>query len=262
METPGDNFFFFLGGHDLEMLTISELLLAHVPDYFNDKGLSWGAKASDYRSEIECALQSGKTPVLVELTDDLHLAEKVLVVDHHGPLAGTDKPTSLHQVFSLLGLPKNLWTRHLELVAANDRGHINGMLETGATREEIIAIRAADRTAQGITEEEEQQAKAALNGLRRLSGEKLTIVDLPHTRTAVIADRLAPELGGPGYENLLVISPEEVNFFGAGNIIRKLDKEYPGGWYGGSLPERGFWGHDGTIQGIEQFIKKGLNCSD
>lgn len=249
---------FLLGGHDLEMLTIRELLQAHAPDSFIDKRLGWGALASDYRLEIADALQRGQTPVLVELVDDIGLDGKVIIIDHHGPLAGADQPTALHQVFDLLGLPPEAWTRWMELVAANDRGHIRGMQEVGATMDEIVAIRAADRAAQGITEEQEQQAAAAVLQAESLCGGRLTIVRLPHNRTATVADRLAPELGGPGYENLLVLSSEELNFFGQGRLVLLLDQNFPGGWYGGSLPERGYWGYVGVVPQITDLLIREL----
>jgi len=66
---------------------------------------------------------------------------------------------------------------------------------------------------------------------------------LAHARTATVTDRLAKELGGSGYQNLLILSPKEVNFYGSGKLIAILDARFPGGWSGGSLPERGFWGH-------------------
>ncbi len=247
-----DGFMYFLGGPDLEMLTIRELLQLHAPYQFLDKGLPWGAKASDYRDEIEESLHLGKIPVLVELTDDLGLSsrENVKIVDHHGPLAGADKPTSLHQVFALLGLPRESWSRRLELVAANDRGHIAAMLKIGATRSEISEIRAADRDAQDITPSEEEQGKMALVGQRTLCRNRLTVVELPHNRTATVADRLAPELGGPGYANLLIISPDEINVYGEGTLIRYLAQQYPHGWYGGDLPSRGFFGCAPPPEGI------------
>jgi len=237
---------FLLGGHDLEMLAIRELLQTHAPDFFCDRGLSWGARASDYRAEIDEAMRNGYTPVLVELENDLglepHPLGAVIIVDHHGPLAGADKPTSLHQVFALLGLPPEAWTRRMELVAANDRGHIRGLFDAGASMDEIIEIRAADRAAQGITAEQEQQAADASLSAEISCNGRLTVVRLPHSRTAAVADRMAPELGGPGYDNLLVVSPGEFNFYGCGSLISALAERYPGGWYGGSLPERGFFG--------------------
>jgi hypothetical protein len=249
-------FVFFLGGHDLEMLTIRGLLQAHAPGRFHDKGLSWGAKTSDYSEEIGTCLSQGDVPVLIELQDDLGLGpERVVIIDHHGERAGADRPTSLHQVFDLLGLPSTRWSRWYELVAANDRGYIPAMHEAGATQEEIIKVRAADRAAQGITAEQEAQgAKAAAQAEVRANG-KLTLLRLPHSRTATVTDRLEPALGGPGYQNLLVISPCQLNFFGKGQFILALNRSFPGGWYGGGLPERGFWGHSGPLPTATEVIK-------
>lgn len=118
---PPDSLIFFLGGHDLEMLTIRELLLEVAPDRFYDNGLAWGAKASAYRPEIAKSLEQGLTPALVELVNDLGLqSTQFIEIDHHGEHAGANQPTSLHQVFNLLGLPSERWTRWLELVATND----------------------------------------------------------------------------------------------------------------------------------------------
>lgn len=49
---------FFLGGRDLEMLTIRDLMAEHAPGRFHDKGLPWGAKASDCQGEAR-GLPSG-----------------------------------------------------------------------------------------------------------------------------------------------------------------------------------------------------------
>lgn len=233
---------FFLGGHDLEMLAIAELASAEgLP--VHDKRLGWGARASAYRAEIDTALAAGRTPVLVELIDDLGLASRgAILVDHHGDAAGADKPTSLRQVFDLLGLPEERWSRRLALVAANDRGYIPEMIAVGASRGEIAEVRAQDRAAQGITAEQEAAGQRAAAQAQNLCGGRLTVAHLPHPRCAVVTDRLDAALGGPGYVNLLVVSPAEVNFFGAGELVRELERTFPGGWYGGALPLRGFWG--------------------
>lgn len=250
--TPSSNaLIFFLGGHDLEMVTISDLLAEIAPDRFYDKELAWGATTSAYREEIAQTLARGLTPVLIELTDDLGLKpEQYLLVDHHGDRAGENQPTSLHQVFNLLGLPSERWTRWFELVAANDRGYIPAMVEVGASQEEIVQVRAADRAAQGITPEEEAAGARAVATAESSANGLLTIVHLPHSRTATVADRLQPELGGPGYKNLLVYCPDQVNFFGAGEMVLALEKHFPGGWYGGALPARGFWGHSAPMPDV------------
>jgi hypothetical protein len=250
---------FFLGGHDLEMVTIRDLLIATPGVRFHDKRLGWGARASDYRSEIDEALANGMIPVLIELEVDVALPE-ALVIDHHGLRAGSEAPTSLHQVFELLGLPPSAWTRWHTLVAANDRGYIKGLEAEGAIREEIVEVRRADRQAQGITEAEEAAAEACLASLEERLGGALSLIHLSHDRTATITDRLEAALGGPGFRNLLIISPESLNFYGSGEVIRALVEAFPGGWYGGALPERGFWGIDHGSPEVISFIERQLRA--
>jgi hypothetical protein len=250
---------FFLGGHDLEMVTIRDLLAEVAPAALHDRGLRWGAHASDYRAELAAALEAGQVPVLVELPDDMGLTDAI-TVDHHGARASAEAPTALHQVFALLGLPDERWTRWFELVAANDRGYIAGLEALGATRDEVVRVRAADRRAQGITEEEEAQAEQALHAAARLCDGRLTVVRAPHARLAAIEDRLHAALGGPGVENLLVLAPSEVNFSGRGDIVRALDARYPGGWSGGALPTQGFWGCAELLPEVIDFVA-GLVCA-
>jgi hypothetical protein len=243
---------FFLGGYDLEMQTIRALLEGTAPGRFHDKHLGWGARASAYHQEIGHALSAGLTPVLVELQDDLGLDRgRVVIVDHHGEHAGSNKPTSLQQIFALLGLPAERWTRWFALVAANDRGHSAEMLGLGAPPEEIAQVRAADRAAQGISPEEERAGEEAVRRAETLAEGRLTLVRLPHEHTATVTDRLDPTLGHTGFENLLVLSPEEVNFFGTGELVSAIDRHFPGGWYGGALPQNGFWGRAGRGSGEE-----------
>lgn len=256
------DFVFFLGGQDLEMRTIRAWLETYAPGRWHDKNLGWGARASAYREEIAACLDADQTPVLVELEDDLNLApERIVSVDHHGPRAGKDRPTSLHQVFDLLELPPTAWTRRHNLVAANDWGYIPALLELGASPEEIAAIRAEDRAAQGVTPEQEAQAATAVRAAETLAGGELILVRLPHSRTSAATDRLEPALGGPGCRNLLVLCPDETAFFGAGNLVMELDRAFPGGWYGGALPKRGFWGCNTAPEEarvVEDFLIKQL----
>lgn len=237
--------FYFLGGRDLEMQAIAELLAAHAPGRFLDHGLSWGAAASAYAAAIDACIAAGQQPVLVELHWDLPqaLRQAVVLVDHHGDRAGENVPTSLEQVFARLELPAAAWTRRLALIAANDRGHTRAMQALGGTAEEIRQIRAEDRAAQGTTEEQERLAAEAVACRRLLANGRLCVVALPHNRTATVADRLDAVQGGPGYDNLLVVAPQELNFYGDGRVIAALDARFPGGWRGGELPRRGYWGH-------------------
>ena len=238
-----DRFAFFLGGQDLEMEAIAALLAQRIAKSDGRVGqicnhhLAWGARASDYRDQIAAALAAGLRVVLVELAPDLPLPETVIVVDHHGQRSA--EPSALEQVFTLLSLPADLWTRDLTLVAANDLGHVAAMRAMGATAAEIAQIRARDRAAQGITAAQEAEGAAALLARREGLGGTIVIVDLPHGHTATVADPLA--LSGER-RDLLILSPASTNFFGTGKCIATLDAAFPGGWRGGELPLRGFWG--------------------
>ncbi len=241
------NFIFCLGGHDLEMLTIQQLLAENHQNVL-DKHLSWGAAASVYQYEIQQARLQHVTPVLIELQNDLGLpAEHVILIDHHNTQAGITQPTALHQVFQRLQLPTSRWTRWFDLVAANDIDHIQGLQALNASQTEIQQIREADRRAQGISVADDVAAQKALASLDVKADGALTIVHLTHHRTTAVVDALHPALGGVGYRNLLVISHQEVNFFGEGKWVQALVQVFPAGWYGGALPTRGFWG----CQGIE-----------
>lgn len=253
---PINQLSFFLGGHDLEMLTISELLHTEGIDtrHIHDHGLSWGAGVDDYRDGIEASLAAGGLPVLIELAEAEVYEDRAVIIDHHNKAAGKNAPTSLHQLFNLLQLPAFRWTRRFELVAANDRGYIPALLEVGASRHEIAEIRAADRKAQGISSEEEESCRQAANELEKMAGGKLTIAHLPHNRTSPLCDRLEQALGGPGYQNLLVLCPTEISFFGDGKIVLGLAESFPGSWYGGSLPDRGYWGYALSGQSSEQIL--------
>ena len=235
---------FFLGGQDLEMLEIRRLLERHAPDQVSDKGLAWGARLSDYRGEIETAVAAGLQAVAIELTDDLPTSwpprRHLHLVDHHGARAGAATPSSLRQVFDLLGLPRRHWTRRMALVAANDIGHIDGMVAIGATRADIRRIRAADRRAQGATLADEREARRAI-AARQTTGD-LTVVVTGSATSSAIADFMRPEFDGPGYAALLVLMPGKLGFFGPGRVVQHMAAAVRGSWSGGALPDYGYWG--------------------
>ena len=257
METTVEHF--FLGGRDLEMLVIRELLERCVPGKVHDRGLTWGAKASAYAAEIARVVQDGARAVLVELVDDVSETlgageDRIVLIDHHGERAGRNMPTSLEQVFARLNRPTSEWTRWMELVAANDRGHVRGLLEVEATPDEIRQVRAADRRAQGITEAEEHAGRAAAHAAEVRCVGALTVVHLPHARTATVTDALEPALGGPGYENLLILCPDQTYFFGEGLTIQRLSRRYSKSFFGGELPVRGYWGVLQPLT-VDQFVE-------
>lgn len=249
-DPPPEKLRFFLGGRDLEMCAIAELVRATLgPAAVVDRSLSWGARACAYATEIAAAIAQRLVPVLVELENDLPVRGRTIVVDHHGPAAGG--PSALAQCFALLRLPAGRWTRRLALIDANDVGHVAAMRRLGATAEEMTAVRAEDRRAQGITPAQEAEGLAALGAGRPALDGRLLVVDLPHPHTATVTDPIALDPRWAGPDNLLVLMPDEIAFFGDGAAVGALDAACPGGWSGGELPERGFWGHLGRKGALE-----------
>jgi hypothetical protein len=238
---------FFLGGRDLEMVEIAGLVSRMLgPAAVVDDGLAWGANLSHYADRIEAAVAGGARAAAVELTDDMPADWPgrlgLTLIDHHGARAG--EPSSLAQVFALLGLPGSAWTRRMALVAANDVDHLRGLFAAGATEAEAAEIRAQDRAAQGVTAAEEAAGVAAVQAAQLLFGRALRRIDLPHGKTAAAMDPLAFALW-PALPEALVVAPNEIDYFGRGAGVYALDKAFPGGWRGGALPENGFWGHAG-----------------
>lgn len=267
-----DNLHFFLGGNDLEMVTIKKLLDKEGAAY-SDAGLSWGASTSKYGDEIEKVAKEGKTPVIIELGIDSKLPENTINVDHHNENA--DKPASILQVCELLGVEP---TREMQLVAANDSGYIPAMLAMGATKEEVNKIRYQDRASQGITPEQEKQAEEAIAGAREVCG--VTFVRMPHSKTATVTDRL---FNPDKPQNLAIFSADgEVNYFGPEDICRALQGnktgerpapwdpnqtevlyDHFGGWTGGAgLGKEGgtaFWGgYPDHAKALEFILSKNL----
>ncbi|MDP8241005.1 MAG: hypothetical protein P9X24_18090 [Candidatus Hatepunaea meridiana] len=238
---------FLLGGYDAEMCTIREMLVEHnLP--FIEKKLSWGAKVSDYADEISKC--SDRIIVSIELIEDISLPVGAIVIDHHNDKAGKDKPTSIEQIASLLGIRLN---RRQTLIAANDRAYIPGLISAGATHQEIDDVRSYDRCCQGVNEAEEKQAQQLCDNFQTEG--KLDILDIPFKRTSPVVDRLHGR-----FTNLLITTPETINLFGEGRSILKLAAEFKDGWYGGNLPDRGFWGMvikpTTDINYIKNFVRK------
>jgi len=228
---------FLLGGHDLEMLEIRKLLQDHgckeldageleAGDFdgcrYLDKNLTWGAKVSDYS---ECLDIFGNRDDLtiygIELSEDLRPPANYRPIDHHNERSGS--PGSLEQIAELFGISLDRWQR---LVAANDTGHIPALQALCATEEEIERIRNQDRQAQGVTEEEEQQAKELAS--RCAEEETSPCVDKKGyfqiqtdlSRFSPLVDRLYVLGTWP----LLVYNPQKpmLNFYGTSDQIGRL----------------------------------------
>ena len=208
-----------------------------------DRKLKWGARASMLRADIARALAGGGRAILVEIVDDLPATfprQRLVFVDHHGARAGVAQPSALRQVFRMLGgASRPPWSRHFALVEANDVGHIVGLRAAGASDQEIRAIRAADRRAQGVSLETEIASRAAIK--RAELRDWLTIVQVEAATSSAVTDFIDASFGGPGASDLLVATTQSVSFFGRGDVVKQLAK-LPKSWFGGTLPERGYWG--------------------
>lgn len=235
---------YFLGRMDLEMLAINiSLEIEDTGELYYNKNLTEGASIRDYEKEIAAEIAAGNTPVLIELSGDA--PEGTIVVDHSGAQAGGK--SALRQFYELLAADghKIEWSRDLQLIEANDTGHIEALRAVGATQEEITRIRAADRAAQGITPEQESEGDRALRNMAILAnlGHTIGIVVLGHSKTDVIMDRIAT-LDTPPRE-VVIFSPGETNFYGDEDRIARLIAAFPGGGEDSprslGLSPRGHW---------------------
>ena len=233
---------FFLGGYDAEMVTIKEILVSKKILLF-DKNLRWGAALSDYRAEL-AALSRMQIPVLIELHLDIPYPDRAIIIDHHNERAGKDQKTSIEQVADLLCLHLD---RRQQLISANDRGHVPGLKAMGATQQEIQEIRLFDRQCQGVKTDDEKAAELSIqNHSEKLAPGSIYIKSLTE-KTSPLLDRLYDQ-----YKHIFIVTPSrELHYFGAGEMILRLEKIYqqmkqtkPGliFWKGGYLPDTGFFG--------------------
>lgn len=226
-----ENYVFFLGGYDLEMKTIAELLHEQGCEIIDHK-LTWGAKASNYKKEIE-NLGREQIPVLIELEIDIKLPSGTILIDHHNE--HEEKQSSIVQISSLLNIELNRWQ---QLVSANDKGYISAMECICATEGEIKRIREADRRAQGVTQQDEKYAEESIKKyLEEKNG--ITIINSLTEKFSPITDRMYGKTN-----NLLIISANTLTYYGVRK--RQIAEKYKylvdnsKAYYGGG--ECGFFG--------------------
>lgn len=251
-------YMFFLGGKDLEMITIRKLLRRlRLPSV--DKGLGWGAKASEYRSLIGQVARQGFVPVLIELEVDFDLPPGTVVIDHHG--ANAHRRASIIQVLDLLNVPPTRWQ---QFVAANDSGSFWGLRMETRNARMIRKVLAADRRAQGITRVEEAQAVEALAAKEPERVGEIRVVRLPHARKATVTDVLSLQAMMAGKYNpeqhLILSFSGEVNFQGNGLTAKALNGKFPGGWSGGMAfgtdAEPAYWGGFAPEKEVLDFLRQ------
>lgn len=235
---------FLLGGHDLEMLTIRQLLESYGCSY-EDRNLQWGAKLSAYAD----ILNPDDHFVGIELIEDVELPAHYQSIDHHNDKSHL--PSSLEQLATLLG---HTLTRHQQLVAANDKGYIPGMKAIGASNMEIEEIRRTDRAAQGVTEQDEMVAEYQKNKFFHFKKD-IGVVKTTLKRFSPISDRLQ-------LEKLIIYNETSLNYFGLnaqklGQEIFKDQVESKSAYFGGG--ENGFFGinlENSSYESTETIMEK------
>ncbi|MDX9882050.1 MAG: hypothetical protein RBS73_08275 [Prolixibacteraceae bacterium] len=248
-------YYFLIGGHDLEMLTIIDLLKKHLPkNKVFDRGLKWGACLSSYQD----LFNSQDVFIGIELKQDIAPPKNYIEIDHHYENSG--EPSSIDQIICFLKKAYNIEvevTRYIQLISANDSGYIPAMLAIGATEEEIADIRRRDREAQGATEEDEWLAEKSIKENLTIEG-GITIVKSLTSRFSIITDRLYP------YNRLMVYNDNELNYYGKGinQLIRIFEQLISNGdaYHGGG--KNGFFGiANGALSSnqIMEIVKQIIN---
>lgn len=242
---------FLLGGHDLEMLTIKQLLDGRDGCVVMDKNLRWdNAHLSAYQDSL--ALYPDGDIYGIELQEDVSVPANYHRIDHHNDYAL--KPSALEQVAEMMGVALN---RYQQLVAANDKGYIPSMQALSATDEEIADIRRRDREAQGVSEADEQMAELSVKDHFSRHG-SLWVVRSLTPRFSPICDRLYP------FQRLLIYTDSEWVFYGEGKaelvevLVEdiKQKKIYHGGGDEGYVgAARWAYSQDEIIEFVE-FIKR------
>ena len=235
---------FLLGGHDLEMLEIKRLLIMHG-ERFEDANLDWSnARLSSYVPIME------EEPDLdyygVELQEDHPLPKHYTRIDHHNDY--NDCPASILQVADILGITPD---RYIQIVAANDSGYIPAMRALKATDDEIDDIRWRDRKAQGVTEEEEQQAKEAVE-FANTSYPGLVIVKTNNDRFSPIVDiisKIHP------FHSYVVYNETSICTYGTvASSFKDYYQHHPELYYGGI--GNGYAGLSHVDESINQIIEQ------
>lgn len=205
MEKNNSKIVILLGGYDLEMLTIKEILKNRKDCIVKDKHLNWkNALLSAYSDELKelnnCEIYG------IELDEDIAIPDNNNYhrINHHND--EDTLPSSLEQIAEIFGIKLN---HEQELIAANDKGYIEAMENLQATKAEIDNIRRRDRKAQGVTEDDEELAQKSIDEKLTKKG-SLLIVEALTNKFSAICDRLYP------FEKLLIYTDTEWTYYGKG----------------------------------------------
>lgn len=209
----------------MEMDEIIKILKEHNCEYL-DENLEWGARLSDYGKYFYDKRYHGKTFVGIELLKDCEPPLNYIEIDHHNNKSNL--PSSIKQVACLLSVKL---TREQLLVSANDSGYIPALIAEKATDEEIIDIRNRDRSAQGVSREDEEKAKESLKSLEIDEG--FALVKSLTDRFSAVTDAIYIDEGGKKvnreniekYKRLIVFNDKSLNYYG--DNVSTLKKSLP-----------------------------------
>lgn len=179
-------------------------------------------------------------PSLIAETELRNRGHEVVAVDHHlYPRLNLDRRqpiSSLEQVASHLQYALNRFEMG---VALNDRSYIFGLMKEGYSIDEILAIRRFDLEAQGVTAEEIDTVKKALDRAQVVAG--ITVLRINSVNAGFAQDFLV--LQNPDeVRDLLILGGNpvrKVQFYGDPAKVERLADL--GEWMGGGEKSK-FWG--------------------
>lgn len=252
---------FLLGGGDLEMKTIKDILKKSSDYVMVDKDLKWDdALLSKYAEELVQYSSDDYKIYGIELRADITVPKNYIRIDHHNDLQ--NMPSALEQIAKII---QHELTDEEKLIVANDKGYYPGMKEyldktyPEMTEEDkkcmMYEIRKRDRAAQGVTEEQEEKAKEFYMYSENTDFATFVQVnkDIPFSS---IADALWP------YERLVIYNKEKTNlcFYGKEAleileyISKKTHKRSDNYFYSGGGPN-GYWGVNKGLLSPEEIDK-------
>jgi len=249
MQIDKEKAIFLLGGHDLEMITIRDILKENNIS-FEDKKLNWGAKLSDYKDVIEANKE--KTVYAVELEEDMELPSNYYRIDHHNDCL--DREASILQVLKLLNIEPNEVQKR---IAANDSRYIPGMQCIGSTNDQIHIVRENDRRAQNVPIEDD--AIGAEDVKNRKVENSIDIVYAHTSHFSTITDSLYFDVDEKERKTKTIIYTEiKIVFYGflltdLKKLLKKFDLEESSYYFGGG--EEGFIGIKDNVLDKKQISK-------
>lgn len=233
-------FHFLLGGLDLEMKEIENILIEKNIKFTN-RNLEWGARLSSY-SDL---FNDDEIFVAIELIEDCKPPKNYLKIDHHNEFSY--KKSSIEQVAELINYKLN---RYQQLVAINDRGYIPMLRCFGASEEEIREIRKKDKFYQGVIEQDEVLADRSI---KEMKIDKIPFVRSYSKKFSPISDKLFLL----GYQEYVIFDVDSLNYYGdkVNYLIRAFSDEIKKGiaYFGGDR-NYGFFGINSKIDG--KILKK------